>query len=101
MRKAPLRSCSSRKRFDLSAWLAVIESPSMDLCTLSATELVDLYRRKELSPVEVAAATQKRIEKLNPVLNAFNLISTEIASSAKASEARWMRGEPKGLLDGV
>ncbi len=73
----------------------------MDLCTLSATELVDLYRRKELSPVEVAAATQKRIEKLNPVLNAFNLISTEIASSAKASEARWMRGEPKGLLDGV
>jgi aspartyl-tRNA(Asn)/glutamyl-tRNA(Gln) amidotransferase subunit A len=73
----------------------------MDLCALSAAELVDLYRKKELSPVDVAAATQKRIEKLNPVLNAFNLISTEIASSAKASEARWMRGEPKGLLDGV
>ena len=72
-----------------------------DLCSLSATELVDLYRKKELSPVEVAAATQKRIEKLNPILNAFNLVSTEIAASAKASETRWMRGEPRGLLDGI
>ena len=72
-----------------------------DPCALSATELVDLYRKKELSPVEVATATQKRIEKLNPVLNAFNLVSPEIAAGAKASEARWMRGEPKGLLDGV
>jgi aspartyl-tRNA(Asn)/glutamyl-tRNA(Gln) amidotransferase subunit A len=75
--------------------------PTADLCSLSATELVDLYRKKELSPVEVAAATQKRIEKLNPILNAFNLVSSEIAASAQASETRWMRGEPKGLLDGV
>ena len=73
----------------------------MDLCTLSATELVERYRKKELSPVEVAKATLARIEKLNPVLNAFNLISSEILESAKASEARWQRGEPKGLLDGV
>ena len=72
-----------------------------DLCALSATDLLELYRRKELSPIEVATATLERIEKLNPVLNAFNLVSPEIAQSARASEARWMRGEPKGLLDGV
>ena len=73
----------------------------MDLCALTATELVERYRRKELSPVEVAKATLARIEKLNPVLNAFNLVSAEILDGAKASEARWQRGEPKGLLDGV
>ena len=72
-----------------------------DLCSLSATDLVELFRKGELSPVEVAAAVRKRIELLNPKLNAFNLVSERIDADAKASEARWLRGEPKGLLDGV
>jgi Asp-tRNA(Asn)/Glu-tRNA(Gln) amidotransferase A subunit family amidase len=33
-----------------------------DLCALTATELVDAFRKKTLSPVEVAAAVLKRIE---------------------------------------
>src|SRR5213595_2733588 len=72
-----------------------------DLCSLSATELLDAYRRHELSPVEVTRAVLERIEKLNPVLNAFNLVSDRALDEAKASETRWLRGEPKGLLDGV
>jgi aspartyl-tRNA(Asn)/glutamyl-tRNA(Gln) amidotransferase subunit A len=52
--------------------------------------------------VEVTAAVLERIEALNPVLNAFNLVDAEGAiSQARASEARWMSGAPKGLLDGV
>src|SRR5947208_3557144 len=42
-----------------------------------------------------------RIEKLNPVLNAFNLVSDRALDDAKASEAGWRAGQPKGLLDGV
>jgi aspartyl-tRNA(Asn)/glutamyl-tRNA(Gln) amidotransferase subunit A len=72
-----------------------------DLCALSATELLELYRKHELSPVEVARAVLKRIENLNPVLNAFCFLNKNILEEAKASETRWMRGEPKGLLDGV
>ena len=73
-----------------------------DLCALTATELVDAFRKKTLSPVEVTSAVLKRIEALNPVLNAFNLVDAEGAiSQAKASEARWLAGQPKGLLDGV
>jgi len=72
-----------------------------DLCALTASELVDAYRRKTLSPVEVARAVAARIEKLNPVYNAFNLVSDRIVEDAKASEARWMAGQPRGLLDGV
>ena len=41
-----------------------------DLCSLSASELVEKFRTKALSPVEVARAVAKRIEALNPVLNA-------------------------------
>jgi aspartyl-tRNA(Asn)/glutamyl-tRNA(Gln) amidotransferase subunit A len=75
---------------------------STDLCALTATELMDAFRRKTLSPVDVTAAVLKRIEALNPVLNAFNLVAAEEAlQQAKASEARWLAGQPKGLLDGV
>jgi aspartyl-tRNA(Asn)/glutamyl-tRNA(Gln) amidotransferase subunit A len=72
-----------------------------DLCALTASELVDAFRKKTLSPVEVAKAVAARIEKFNPVFNAFNLVSDRILDDAKASEARWMAGQPKGLLDGV
>ena len=72
-----------------------------DLCLLGAAELVNLYRKKDVSPVEVTRAVLKRIEDLNPKLNAFCFLSQEAISNAEESEARWLRGEPKGLLDGV
>jgi len=69
---------------------------------LSATELLDAYRRKSLSPVEAVRAVLARIEALNPQLNAFNLIDAEGAlASARASETRWVKGVPQGALDGV
>jgi aspartyl-tRNA(Asn)/glutamyl-tRNA(Gln) amidotransferase subunit A len=73
-----------------------------DICALSATELLAAYRAKTLSPVEAARAVLARIVELNPVLNCFNLIDAKSAlDSARASEARWMKGAPKGSLDGV
>jgi aspartyl-tRNA(Asn)/glutamyl-tRNA(Gln) amidotransferase subunit A len=74
---------------------------SADLCLLSATQLLDAYRKHELSPVEVARAVLERIERLNPVLNAFNLVSDHALDDAKLSESRWLAGQPQGLLDGV
>jgi aspartyl-tRNA(Asn)/glutamyl-tRNA(Gln) amidotransferase subunit A len=73
----------------------------MDLCALSASALLDGYGRRTLSPVEVTEAVLRRIEALNPRLNAFNLISDRAMDEAKASEARWDSGKPMGLLDGV
>jgi aspartyl-tRNA(Asn)/glutamyl-tRNA(Gln) amidotransferase subunit A len=72
-----------------------------DLCALTAGELVEAFRKKTLSPVEVTAAVLKRIEALNPVFNAFNLVSENALNEAKSAEARWLAGQPKGLLDGV
>ena len=73
-----------------------------DPCSLSATELLALYRKKKLSPVEATRAVLKRIEILNPVLNAFCLVDEKQAlNSAKESEKRWLKGSPIGLLDGV
>ena len=73
-----------------------------DLCSLTATELVRLYSKKRLSPVEVTKAVLERIERLNPVLNAFCIVdSASSLRNAKDSEKRWLKKEPKGLLDGV
>jgi len=72
-----------------------------DLCSLTAVQLMEGYRTRQFSPVEVAAAVIKRIEERNPQLNAFNFLSRETLQDAKASEARWMSGMPQGLLDGV
>ena len=72
-----------------------------DLCALTATELLDAYRKRTLSPVEAAEAVLARIKKLNPAFNAFNLVSDKALDEARASEARWSAGAPQGLLDGV
>ncbi len=73
-----------------------------DPCALSATELLAAYRAKTLSPVEATRAALDRIAKLNPVLNCFNLVDEKGAlAAARASEARWKKGAPQGLLDGV
>jgi aspartyl-tRNA(Asn)/glutamyl-tRNA(Gln) amidotransferase subunit A len=73
-----------------------------DLADCSATTLLHLYRRREASPVDATRAVLARIERLNPVLNAFcHLAGDEALAAARASEARWQRGEPMGPLDGV
>ena len=77
-------------------------SDPTDLTKCTATSLLDLYRRREASPVEVTEAVLDRIDRLNPVLNCFALVAAEEAiEAAHASEARWQSGEPVGPLDGV
>lgn len=61
-----------------------------------------MVRRKEVSPVELVEAHLSRIEKLNPLLNAFVRVDAERSrQSARTAEAAVMRGEPAGLLHGV
>ena len=77
-------------------------SISRDPALLSATELVGLYRNRSLSPVEATKATLARIERFNGVVNAYCHLDPDGAlAAARASEARWMAGAPKGLTDGV
>ena len=60
------------------------------------------YAARTLSPVEAMQAILDRIERLEPVLNAFqHLAPKDAMQSARASEARWQAGESLGPLDGV
>jgi len=70
--------------------------------SLTATALLQHYRAKTLSPVEVTRAVLARMRQLEPSLNAFLLIDEEAAlKAARASQTRWMKGAPVGLVDGV
>ena len=73
-----------------------------DIQNLTAADMLRLYRRRDLSPVEVVRDALARIERFNPAVNAFNLVDADGAlAQAKASEARWAKGEPQGLVDGL
>jgi Asp-tRNA(Asn)/Glu-tRNA(Gln) amidotransferase A subunit family amidase len=74
----------------------------MEPFRMSALELLGAYRRRELSPVEAMASVIQRVEAYEPHIHATWLFAPERAlKEARASEARWGRGEPIGSLDGV
>ena len=76
--------------------------PPTDLTQCTATELLARYRDGDASPTEATQAVLDRIERLNPVLNAFALVAAEEAlAAAAASTQRWHTGAPCGPLDGV
>ena len=74
----------------------------MTLHSLTAHELLRAYRKRDLSPVEVTQSVLDHIARWEPHIHATWLLRPELAlAQARASEARWLRGEPCGLLDGV
>lgn len=73
-----------------------------DLADLSAVDLVEAYRTRTLSPVEVTEGVIARIEASEPKLNALWAYNpVEARQAAKASEERWAKSAPLGPIDGV
>lgn len=74
---------------------------SDDVAFLSAEQLVVAYRAQSLSPVEVTEAILARIDRVNPVVNAYTTVSADQAlAGARAAEAAYAAGEA-GPLAGV
>lgn len=73
-----------------------------ELIYATANELLEMYKNKQVSPVEVTQAVLDRIHSANERLNAFVQIDDEGAlKAARQSEKRWHDGAPEGKLDGV
>jgi amidase len=72
-----------------------------ELTRHSATRLVELMRARAVSPVEVVEAHLRRIEDLNPGLNAIVTLAPDAISRAREAEAAIMRGDAIGPLHGV
>jgi len=72
-----------------------------DPALMSAEQLLSLYARRALSPVEALQAVLERIARYNPWVNAFAVMNPRALQAAGESEQRWMAGRPIGPLDGV
>lgn len=68
----------------------------------SILELSELLRTRSLSPVEVTTAALARVEKLNPLLNAFIRVTGETAlKQARQAETEIQQGQWRGPLHGI
>lgn len=73
-----------------------------DLGFTPAVELAAMIRARTLSPVELMAALLRRIEALEPKLNAMACWDGDLAmAGARAAEAALMGGGPLGPLHGL
>lgn len=72
-----------------------------ELVSQSATKLAAMIRAREVSPVEVLEAHLRRIEALNPRLNAIITLAPDALERVREAEESLMRGEVRGALHGV
>ncbi len=73
-----------------------------DICYLSAVELRDKYQSLELSPVEATEAILNRIDRLNPLLNAFVTVTAERAfEDARKAERQYLESDTPPPLAGI
>src|SRR5215475_2031429 len=69
-----------------------------DLTALSIAEAGPLVARRDLSPVELTEAYLARIERLNPLFNAYVTVTAE---AARAAEDEIAHGLYRGPLHGM
>ncbi len=75
---------------------------SNDLIYMSATELADNIKEKQISPVEVVRAYLDRIEAVDSKVNAYiTVMADDALDAARQSEADVIAGSIKGPLHGV
>jgi aspartyl-tRNA(Asn)/glutamyl-tRNA(Gln) amidotransferase subunit A len=75
---------------------------AIDLSGMTITEAGRLIRVRDLSPVELTEAYLRRIEQINPTINAYVTVTAERAlDDARRAEAEIARGEDRGPLHGI
>jgi len=73
-----------------------------EIAYMPATEMAAAIRAKRISPVEIAAMLLRRIERLDPSINAFVYVDADrVMAAAQRAEEEVMRGDPLGPLHGV
>lgn len=75
---------------------------NQELLQMTATEMLEKFRLKKLSPVEVTRAMLDQIARVDQVTNGFCLVDEETTLAlARESEQRYQDHRHTGLVDGV
>ena len=79
-----------------------ISSPKDDISFLTISELSELIRARKISPVDITRAILERIDKLNPMLNAYITVTADLAmKSAQEAESDIRHNHWRGPLHGI
>ena len=79
-----------------------MNTADLEICYLSANEAIKKFKNKSISPVELLQEIIKRIESINPEINAFNQLYFEKAlKEAKKSEDKYFSDALTLPLDGL
>lgn len=74
---------------------------SDELTANSARQLASLIRSRVVSPVEVVEAHLRRVDDINPLLNAIVTLAPDVLDQARIAEAHLTSGKEIGPLHGV
>jgi len=73
-----------------------------DICFMSACDMAEKIKTQELTSVEITEAIIERIEKINPIINAYCTPTLDLAREmAKKADEAVKKGEKIGLLHGI
>jgi len=73
-----------------------------DICFMSAVDMGEKIRSQELTSVEITETIIERIEKINPIINAYCTPTFDIARDmAKKADDAVKKGEKLGFLHGI
>ncbi|KKN13725.1 hypothetical protein LCGC14_1003450 [marine sediment metagenome] len=73
-----------------------------DICYMSACEMAEKIKTQELTSQEITETIIERIEKINPIINAYCTPTFDLARElAKKADAAIKNGENLGLLHGI
>jgi aspartyl-tRNA(Asn)/glutamyl-tRNA(Gln) amidotransferase subunit A len=73
-----------------------------DICYMPAWEMAEKIKTQELTSLEITETLIERIEKINPIINAYCTPTFELARDmAKAADDRVKKGEKLGILNGI
>ena len=73
-----------------------------DICFMPAYEMAEKIKTQELTSLEITETIIERIEKINPILNAYCTTAFDLAREmAKKADEIAKKGEKLGLLNGI
>ncbi len=73
-----------------------------DICYMPAYEMAEKIRTQELTSLEITKALIERIEKVNPIINAYCTPTFDLARTmAQEADKRVREGNAKGILNGI
>jgi len=73
-----------------------------DICFMSACDMAEKIKTQELTSVEITESIIERIEKINPIINAYCTTTIDLAREmARKADNAVKKGEKVGLLHGI